>query len=286
VFNRILIDPEMERGALHMLSALYDPWFEAEQRLEDDRRRLGSLRNELAAWFPEGASFARETNERIGKLLQLAEIRNYVPRQAIIQGRQALEKEAQSQINQDTHTLKSRFSMYMSRLKHVRDEAVWFPFPGILAEFNKSYNRAAANLNWALTTQLVTPESFKQANLLAESEAERIQTLERRLRFLRLVRDFTLFILILGRTFLWMEISLLILILVVFPLGTYYGAKADIPWISSLAMSDAARWQFQKIMLFALSMAALVFASMRTLLVFEKKRSKLLEQAQTKEQKA
>ncbi len=283
MFNRILIDPEMERGALHMLSALHDPWSEAEQRLEDDRRRLAGLRTDLAAWFPEDSEFAKQTNERIERLLQLSEVRNYVPFQAIIQGRQSLEKEIQTQINQDARELKNRFTAYMNRLKYIRDEAAWFPFPSILIEFNKAYNKAAANLNWALTNQFITPEAFKQANLLAESEAERIQSLERRLKFLRIVRDFTLFVLILGRTFLWMEIVFLVLVLVVMPLGTYYGEKMGLSWLAAFA--GANKWQVQKVVLFVLSMGALAFSTLRTLMVFEKKRNKLFEKAQGKEKK-
>lgn len=277
LFNRILIDPEMERGALHMLSLLYEPWFEAEQRLEDDRRRLMGLRHELSTWFAEDDEFYLKATERIGEYLKIAEVRNFVPFQAIIQGRMSLERDLQAHVNQESRALKNRFNSYMERLRYIRDEAAWFPFPSILVEFNRAYNKAAANLNWGLKNQFHTPDAFKQANKVAETEAERISSLERKLKFLRIVRDFTLFLLIVGRTFLFLEIVFLVLILVVLPLGIYYGEKSGVEFLMGMAGSN--KWHMQKMIITGLSIAALAFALVRSVLVFDKKKAKLFEKA-------
>lgn len=277
IFNRILIDPEMERGALHMLYALYEPWFECEQNLEEDKRRLMALRHELSTWFTEEDEFYKKATDRIGQLLDLSAIRNFVPYRSIIQGRISLEKDLQNYVNQKARDLKGLFSSYMERLKYIRDEAAWFPFPSILVEFNRAFNKAAANLNWGLKNQFHTPDAFKQANAVAEAEAKRIDKLERKLKFLRIVRDSTLFLLIMGRMFLFLELTFLILILVVLPLGIYYGEKSGVAWLMGLAGAD--KWQMQKVIIFSLSIGALAFSILRTVLVFEKKREKLFARA-------
>jgi hypothetical protein len=85
-----------------------------------------------------------------------------------------------------------------------------------------------------------------------------------------------------GKTFLWVEIIFLLLILAGLPLGAYYSEKSGVVgWLVSIPGID--RWQLQKALIFGFSVAALAFAALRTTLIFEKKREQLFEKAKSKQ---
>ncbi|MBG0772089.1 tetratricopeptide repeat protein [Oleidesulfovibrio alaskensis] len=275
-FNRVLLDPELERGHIQLLSALNGPWLEAESRAGDESAALQRLRTEIYEWFPEEHDFAKAALERAEKLGALGEVNNYVSFITLSRGRERLERDLHARVNLETKELKARFRRNMDRLAYIRDEAAWFPFPRVLVDFNKDYNLCAANLNWALQTQFGVAETFKKAQKVGETEEERLKGLEGKLRFLRIVRDSTLFMLILGKTFFWLELVGLLLVLVGLPLSVYYGERAGAEWATGLLVKE--KWQIQKGLILILSTAALGFAALRTTLVFDKKRNKLLEQ--------
>ena len=283
IFNRLLVDPELERGHLQLFSALTIPWGEAEKRAAEDRQGLDRLLGEVGAWFPDEHPFTLHATERIGVLRQIADSRSFVAFQMLINGCASIERELQARVAREGRELKERFKGYMERLTRVRDEAAWFPFPSLLIEFNRDYNKCAANLNWAIRTHFQTAESFKKAQATVETEMDRIKKLESRLKFLRIVRDATLFTLFMGRTFMWMEIGILLCILVVLPLSIYYGDKAGASW--ALGLASAEKWQVQKLLIMFFSLFALGLAALRTALSFEKRKDRLFREAQEKANK-
>lgn len=283
IFNRLLVDPELERGHLQLFSALTILWGEAEKRAAEDRQGLDRLLGEVGAWFPDEHPFTLHATERIGVLRQIADSRSFVAFQMLINGCASIERELQARVAREGRELKERFKGYMERLTRVRDEAAWFPFPSLLIEFNRDYNKCAANLNWAIRTHFQTAESFKKAQATVETEMDRIKKLESRLKFLRIVRDATLFTLFMGRTFMWMEIGILLCILVVLPLSIYYGDKAGASW--ALGLASAEKWQVQKLLIMFFSLFALGLAALRTALSFEKRKDRLFREAQEKANK-
>jgi hypothetical protein len=112
---------------------------------------------------------------------------------------------------------------------------------------------------------------------MAEQEEERLILLEGRLRFLRVVRDATLFMLILGKTFFWMELIFLVLTLIGLPLTIYYGQTSGAGWATGLLVKQ--KWQIQKGLIIILSVFALGLAALRTAVIFESAREKLFKKA-------
>lgn len=277
MFNRVLLDPEMERGHIQILSALNVPWTEAEAKASQMREGLEKLRLDISLWFPEEHPFAEQASARISRLMQLAEVKNFVSFMGLVQGRERIDRDLQIRVNQEARDLKQKFKYFMDRLTYIRDEAAWFPFPKVLVEFNKQYNLCAANLNWALKTHFQVAETFKRAQKMAEQEEERLILLEGRLRFLRVVRDATLFMLILGKTFFWMELIFLVLTLIGLPLTIYYGQTSGAGWATGLLVKQ--KWQIQKGLIIILSVFALGLAALRTAVIFESAREKLFKKA-------
>ena len=276
-FNRALLDTEMERGQIQILSGLGTAWALTESRMQEEKPMLERLRVELASWFTPEHPFAAQAAERILRLQDMIKFHNYVPYQAAIQGRIGLERDMQQLVGRESREFRNSFKSYLEKLAHIRDEAAWFPFPRIMVEFNKNYNQCAVSLNWAMRTNLNTPDAFRRAQVIAVAEEERIAKLEKRLRFLRLIRDTTLFSLTLLRTFFWLEIAGLLLVLVALPLLIFYGEKSGADW--GLQALVGQRAGVQKAATFIVSFLALGIALLRTVLRFERVRDTVLEKA-------
>lgn len=273
-FNRILIDPELERGHLHLLSSMYNPWVAEEAQAEAEKDRLERFRSDLAEWFVEGHPFFEEVTDRVQALLKLGEVQNYVAFRRIVKGRQALSRDFERKIEEETRRLKQRFQGYMDRLRHIREEAAWFPFPKLLIDFNKDFNSCARSLNWGLSQHFTVADTFKRAQHISEKVEETLEQLEGKLRTLKVVRDSTLFLLIMGKTFFWLEMIGLVMILIGLPLAVYYGQEIGLE-LSDLVVKQ--KWEIQKGLVMVLSICALGLAALRTVVVFEKKRKKLFE---------
>ncbi|MDR2893261.1 MAG: tetratricopeptide repeat protein [Deltaproteobacteria bacterium] len=282
-FNWLLLDPEIERGATAVREFLSRYWEENTLRLKEEKAGLGALLGDLQSWFVPENEFFVQAKTRLDKLSDLSSVENFVPHMMVIRGRAALEKDMQSRITHESKVFKERFGNFVMRLGIIRDEAAWFPFPRILVEFNRNYNHCAANINWVLTSNLRTPDVFRRAQELSVQEEERIIKLEKRLKLLRIVRDGTLFALIVIKKFLWMEIAGLALILVIFPLLIFYGDKIGLDWISRVFVEE--QWAIQKAAILVVSCVSLAVSCFWTILGFEKVREKTFEKARQEEAK-
>ena len=280
-FNMVILDSEMERGQIQILSGLGSIWITTEELMRDEASALERLRREIGMWFTPEHDFSEQALGRIQRLQDLTKYRNYVPYVAAIHGRTNLERDMQQVISRESREFRTKFKTYLDKLAFIQKEAAWFPFPRVMVEFNKNYNMCAASLNWALQSNLHTPEAFRRALSMATGEEERIVRLEKRLKLLRLIRDVTLFFLTLLRTFFWLEIVGLLLVLVVLPLLLYYAQKTGIHWPVSTIVGQ--QWQVQKAATFIISFLAIFIALMRTVLRFEKIRDSILTKARKAE---
>jgi len=282
IFNRALIDPELERGYIHVHRTLGGLWTVMEARAKMEMARLRSMRDELGVWFVPGNDFAQEMAEHIGSLMQLGAHRNYVPFQRLCAGRASLEKELQGYVSKEAKEFKNRFRAFTEQLKVIYEGSVWFPFPGALVEFNKSYRQSVSNVNWALRTNFHSPEAFKKAQVLLDKEADRLKKLEKRLAFLRIIRDSTLFILSVLEGFFWLMVVGLLCIFVVLPLIVMYSDKLGLDVANSIFIQE--RWQVQKVLLFVVTVIAVSVAVLKTVLRFERIREKILAKAKAKKE--
>lgn len=278
IFNRMLIDTELERGHLQLLSALYGPWTSAQARAAEEKENLDKLGEEIHKWFSDEHPKAEQLRERIAGLKRQAEIENYVAFSRVAQGRLSLSKELMNLVDDESRRMKAQYQSLMERLRVIQSEASWFPFPRILVEFNKDFNFCARSLNWALTQHFQMAENFRKAIDLLDNVQNRLEKLESQLKTLKIVRDSTLFLLILGKTFFWLEIIGLVLGLVLLPLGIWYAQDMNYSW--AVAMDESEKWAIRKGVVLILSVTALALAALRTALVFEKRKERLFKQAQ------
>lgn len=279
-FNKALLDPEMERGHIIILTGLYAAWSNAEAKLAEEKRALERLKNDLKNWFPDGNEFALKLVDRIESLKKLSEKHNFVPYQNVIQGRSGIERDLQLHINTDGKDFRIRFRNLMERLMIIRDETAWLPFSRSFMEFNKAYNQCAINLNWAIKANFQLAESYKRAQVLIQQEEDRLKKLEARLKVLRIVRDFTLFFLTTGKTFLYIWLPLMLLIVAGVPLAIfYYGQETMGSSPKLLRFLSDNRFDVQKTVGIVVTMFSFAVAALRTTFAFEKIKNKVFARA-------
>lgn len=180
--------------------------------------------------------------------------------------------------------MRNRYKYYLDVLQEIRDEASWFPFPSVLREFSNDFNESAGIINWAFACNFNEAETFQRAQASMPKLTSLLRNLKKRLQFLRMVRDGTLFALTMGKTFFWVEIVGLLFCFIGIPIVVFWGDSLYLGWLKDLLGEN--QWSIQKVLIVIISIIALGLAALRTTLVFDHKREKLLEQARSQREKA
>lgn len=277
LFNRLLVDPELERGHVALMTALYPLWKDARKKCLAERAELERLGRELGKWFSPEHEEAAKFSAKLNALRQESEIENYLACLNVCRARPKVEEEMNAFIQQEIKRLQERFKAYLGVLEVVRDEASWFPFQRALVEFNRDFNTCAGILNQAFTSDFHFPEAFRQAQASQPLLDEKLARLEKKLRILRMVRDATLFVLILLRSFVWIEAVCVVLCMIIMGVLLFFGDSLGMVWLQRIIKFNF--WELQKVLLIIISIAALGIASLRSTLTFEKRRDKMLEEA-------
>jgi tetratricopeptide (TPR) repeat protein len=277
-FNRVMVDPELERGRLQVLSALWRIWKAAQDEVKAHLETLAGLSESVRAHFLDGEPYLTEIETRVQELGKLSKVNNYVSFKRLDEGVSLLREEYQKKLDAEIKVMGQNQTRQFEDLKGVQREAAWFPFPALLHEFNRDFNFCAAKLNWMRTAPMAEAENFHKAREYLPQVDERIRTLRTRLITLRIVRDSTFFVMLLGRNFMWMEVAGLGLSLVLVPVFVYLFQSSGQAWVAN--MVEQQKWQLQKGLVVILSIAALALAAVKTALTFDGKKRKLFKLAE------
>ena len=283
-FNRVLIDPGLERGRLLILGSLHDIWDEAGKKAEDEYIRINALRNRLNDWFPDDHPVQMQLGQKVRQLENISNIKNYIAFLRVVEQRPILEKELDEAVRNEVEELRNRYKFYLDVLQDIRDEASWFPFPQALRDFSNEFNEAAGIINWAFSCNFNEAEAFRQAQTSTSKLNRLLRKLKRRLKSLRFVRDATLFAMTMGRTFFFVEAVGLLTIFILVPLIVFFGENLHLGWLKRLLGEN--QMSIVKVLSIIVTIISLGIGALRTTLVFESKREKLLEQAREQREKA
>ncbi len=278
MFNRVMVDPELERGRLHVLSSLWRTWNEAREEAKAKLAALGTLSESLRGRFLEGEPYLVETEARSKELSKFGQIGNYVTFKRLEAGVEAFAEDIRRKIEAEVKAMQQNLGRQFEELKEVQREAAWFPFPSLLREFNRDFNFCATKLNWMRTSSMNEAENFHKTREYLPEVDERIRTLRTRLITLRIVRDSTFFVMLLGRNFMWMEVAGLGLSLVLVPLFVYLFQRFGQGGMAE--MMEQQKWQLQKGLVIILTIAAMALAAINTALTFDAKKRKLFKLAE------
>jgi hypothetical protein len=277
LFNRLLLDPDLERGRKPLLTGLYPLWVDGQKRSQSERLEMDRLLKELGAWFPPENEAGQRFTLQLKSLLEDIETKNYLSFFNVVIIRPTIEEELEALIQHDIEGLQARFKHYLATLEKIRDEASWFPFQKALVEFNREFNEAASILNWAFASDFHTPDAFRKAQSFIEPMNELIAKLAKRLNVLRMVRDATLFVLILTRTFFWFEIIAIVLSTILMVVVLFFGDVMGLLWLKNIIRANF--WSLQKVVVAIVTLTALGVSALRSTLIFENRLDSMLEEA-------
>lgn len=276
MFNRIIIDPEAERGVVHILSSLHTRWVVAEQGAKEGAESLKQLVEEVEDWFGKDHEYNQQMQRRISAVLNLSEVENYVVYHKLITGKNMVKKSLKASVEKEVAVLVKQAERFRDQLKHIHGEIAWFPFPRTLREFNKDFNYCVTKLNWVRQQHFKVAKNFRKSHEYFKVVEKKIDRLSTRLVTLRIVRDATLFILLMGKSFMWMEIVGLGLALLAIPVAVFVGEAYHYTWLTSII--EGQRWTIQKGLIVAVSVMALATSLLKTALVFDRRKEKFFDE--------
>lgn len=276
IFNRILIDPELERGRVQLLSFLWDKWSEAEKEAEKLRAKLKEYIEELDKRFEKTHPFYEIAETELAKLKHTAEVDNYVAYRMLSRGMERFGEQMEKQVKLELKRINSNIDFLTERVREIQKEAAWFPFPKLLVEFNKDFNYCVEKVNWIKTQHLKQADNFRLATKYVQEIEQRVDTLSGRLVTLRIVRDSTLFVLMLGKSFIWFELVGLGLAFVGVPAFLWFTQDVQGSWLVSTMREN--QWEVTKGFVIILSALALAFAAIKSAAGFEKRKQQLFDQ--------
>ncbi|WP_243545814.1 tetratricopeptide repeat protein [Pseudodesulfovibrio tunisiensis] len=276
MFNRILVDPELDRGRVQIMSAMWEWWADAEDRVKQVREDVKKLFGDITERFDENHHFFEVANEELERLRRYGEVDNYVSFRMLLRGKDKFSSRLDNEVAREVKRINANVEYLSDRIREIQREAAWFPFPKLLLEFNKDFNFCVDKINWIKTQPLRQADIFRKSMRFLDEIEEHIDTLQGRLVTLRIVRDSTLFVLMLGRNFIWFELIGLGLALVGLPAFIYFTRDVQGHWIVESIRSQ--QWEFTKGLVIILSVLCLAGAAIKSGLGFEKRKRELFEQ--------
>ncbi|MBG0791552.1 MAG: tetratricopeptide repeat protein [Desulfovibrionaceae bacterium] len=277
-FNYMLVDPELDRGRVQLMNSLWEKWVEAEDSAKSMKARVEDLTTDISKRFDSSHSYFDTANEELARLRKLGDTQNYVAYQLLIRGAHRFGDALDNEIKREIKRISSNLDYLTDRIREIQKEAAWFPFPKLLLEFNKEFNTCVDKINWIRTQPLNEAGNFRKALANITEIEDHIDSLQSRLVTLRIIRDSTLFILMLGRNFIWLELIGLAILLVTLPSLIYFTQDIKGNYILDMINDEKQRWEISKGLVIILSIICVAFAAVKSALTFEKRKRQLFEQ--------
>ncbi|MGX9366643.1 tetratricopeptide repeat protein [Desulfoplanes sp. PS50] len=274
VMNMILIDPELERGHLHLMSGLWKPWNKAQKMAKLCIEESEGLRRTVEQWFTSDHPAHDEFKDRLAAMLTHRDKENFVHLVHLARESESLARDIQKRVEKDIQELHINCKNMYNELEKIQKEAGWFPFSKFLRRFNRDFNICLRELNVIGRLNLYHPDSFKKGHVGMIRAGDALDRLREHLKSLVFIRDTTLFMLLFGKNFLWFEVICLILSIVIVPLLIMWGLKTGQPWGYAL---DAQKWLIYKVVIIVVTICALGGAAVWTTMRFEKNRKKYIQ---------
>lgn len=267
IFNRLLIDTELDRGRPFLLASLAESWTIARQSAHKEQADVEKLSKTIDVWFEPEDAFHRDTMERLNHLKKEVHVDNYVSFTKTIQVVHRLRKETERKIEEAVANTKILIHNNIEKLRLIQEEIAIFPFPRIIRRITRDINKCARLLQSIIKTDLHTGEKHKHASRELREADTLLNRLHSRLRSIKIMRDGSLFFLFLGKKFLWMALIGLIASAVLVPVLLHSLQKANVPWAIEL-------WQVQRAVSTIIIIVSGSIATIWTSLRFEKQKQK------------
>jgi len=260
------------------MNALWDRWSEAEHAVAAMRATVEQLTDDISKRFEEKHTYFEIASDELDRLRRLGSTKNYVAYQLLIKGADKFKANLDSEVKREIKRINSNLDYLTEQVRQIQKEAGWFPFPKLLLDFNREFNTCVDKINWIKAQSLYEPDNFKKAQEYVDDIEDHIDSLQRRLVTLRIIRDSTLFILMLGRNFIWLELIGLGILLIALPTLIYFTQDLQGNYLVDLINDEHKRWEISKGLVIILSIVCVVAASIKSAFTFEKRKRELFDQ--------
>jgi hypothetical protein len=260
------------------MNALWEKWASAEEAVESTRAEVDQLTDDISKRFDENHNYFETASEELDRLKQLGTTSNYVAYYQLLRGAEKFQATLNLEVKREIKRINSNIEHLSDRVRDIQKEAAWFPFPKLLLEFNKEFNFCVDKINWIKTQRLQDADNFRKSLRFVEEIGEHIDSLQSRLVTLRIIRDSTLFVLMLGRNFIWLEIIGLGLLLVGLPSLIYFTRDIQGNYFLDMINDPGQRWEISKGLVIILSVCSVALAAVKSALTFDKRKRELFDQ--------
>ncbi len=283
IFNRLLIDVELERGRSFLLASLAGPWHVSKQNARKEQAEMEKMGKVLDVWFDPEDDFYQSAKERLDRSREQLTPENYVAFSKVIHLVRSLQKEMDQQVKAAVASIKLEIRTAIERLRAIREEMAGFPFPRLIRSISRDTNKCARILHTISLLDLNAGDKFRRARLEMKEAETLLQRLHKRLRSIKIMRDGSLFFLFLGKNFLWLAIVGLIASAIAVPVLLHSLQKADATW--AMEWLTTQRWQVQRAVSTIMLIVSASIATLWTSFRFEKQKQKYLAKAKTRKRR-
>ncbi|GAB6058256.1 hypothetical protein [Desulfonatronum parangueonense] len=280
IFNRILIDHELERGRSFLLTSMSGPWAVAQHRAAREQNDLHQLSTKLSTWFEADNSFRRDAEERIKHIQEKKDVQNYVMFSRTITAGKNLQKDTDRKIKEAVAAIKMRGRDNIDRIRSMYEEICYFPFPRLIRKINGYYNKGGRILQSISKMDLHNGKTYRQALVQMQEVEDILQKMNKRMKSVKLIRESSLFVLFLSKRFLWLAIFGLLASIVVVPVLLHTIQQSGSAWAAEWLTDQ--RWQVQRTVSLIMVIISGTIAAVWTSLGYEKQKKKYLASRQRK----
>ena len=282
-FTRLLLDPEIERGRTSIFDFLGEEWNNISLSADAIEIEIDTFRTYIKETFEEESAFYIFAIGDIDRIMQLYVLHNYLSLREVIGSFANLKQETELCVAKEVKRIRRNIGIYLEALHEVRKEAAWFPFPRMLLEFNSQFNQCVESLKWIGDNPIMKQGNHLGAQQHSRKIEENIRKLRRSLITLKIVRDASLFGVLLGKRFIIYEVFFLLLALIGLPLAMYFVGDIFGDKVSSYIKDN--QWEFQKGLVIILSVLALILSALGSTLSFERVKEKLFKEPDEEDNK-
>ncbi|SDB05367.1 hypothetical protein SAMN05660653_00283 [Desulfonatronum thiosulfatophilum] len=278
IFNRILIDHELERGRSFLLTSLSGPWAAAQHNATREQNDLPGLNTKLATWFEDENPFRRDAEERIKHLSETKDVQNYVMFSRTLAAGKNLQKDTDKKIKEAVAAIRIRVRDNIARMRSIYEEICYFPFPRLIRKTNSYYNKGGRILQSISKMDLHNGKTYRQALTQMQEAEDILQKMSKQMKSVKLIRESSLFVLFLCKRFLWLAIFGLLASIVVVPVLLHSIQQSGSVWATEWITDQ--RWQVQRTVSLIMVVISGTIAAVWTSLGYEKQKRKYLASRQ------
>ncbi|MGL4722882.1 MAG: tetratricopeptide repeat protein [Desulfovibrionaceae bacterium] len=274
-FIRILMDQNAEQAKLEIIQTLTNIWQEYSIQVEEIYNNRKEREQELILWSSADPSRYSHLLDTLNMLLEEKEKKNFLLYANIISAYQEYLYTIENTYKEDIEKIRYKTERLNLKLTAIEEHSKWTPLQKYFPSFYTQYNESKAFLSHIPELELFEAKDFSTANKYLTQVEQNIIDMERALHFILAIRDSSLFLIMFGKSLIFWEILMTILVFVGTPILLHYSLEMGLIRMSKFSFEE--QWALQKNLIFIGSIAVLFIVSSVSSARFKKHKENILK---------